>query len=70
MFTQDRSATASYRTLARGSGGRWARTYRILREDHAARRTAQRRNLGESLIGSHSRSTGEGIEPRGGRRRS
>ncbi len=28
MFTHDLSATKSYRTLARGSGCRWARTYR------------------------------------------
>ncbi len=28
MFTQDLSATKSYRTLARGSGSRWARMYR------------------------------------------
>lgn len=65
MFTQDRSATASYRALARGSGGRWARTYRVLQEDHAARHNPQRRDL--SGAGD---ATGDQAEDRGARRRS
>ncbi len=41
MFSKNLGATASYRTLARGSGCRWARTYRGSQQDHVARRTPQ-----------------------------
>jgi hypothetical protein len=48
MFSQDRGATASYRTIARGRGGGWARTYHVaqlLREPEATRH-----GVGESRI--------------------
>ena len=43
MFSQDRGATASYRTIARGHGGGWARTYRVaqLGQPDAARMLAR-----------------------------
>jgi hypothetical protein len=48
MFTQDLGATASYRTLARGCGCGWARSYRVLQQDHAGHRDPQRPDLGMS----------------------
>ena len=38
MFTQDLDAAASYRTLARGSGCGWARTYQASQRDRAGHR--------------------------------
>jgi hypothetical protein len=51
MFSQDRGATASYRTIARGYGGGWARTYRVaqLRQPEAGRASV-RHGLGDSRI--------------------
>jgi hypothetical protein len=45
MFTQDQSATKSYRTLARGSGCRWARTLRVAREQRSRSRRPELRAL-------------------------
>ena len=45
MFTKDAGATATYRTLARGSGGGWARAYRVVsQQDRAGQRDARRRD--------------------------
>ena len=52
MFTQDRGATASYRTIARGFGGGWARTYRRAQQVPAATRQPRRHGLGDSRIRS------------------
>jgi hypothetical protein len=53
MFTQDRGATASYRTIARGFGGGWARTYRREQQQRpAATRQPRRHGLGDSRIRS------------------
>jgi hypothetical protein len=46
MLNQDRGATASYRTLARGHGGGLARAYRVAQRDHADHRDPRRRDLG------------------------
>jgi hypothetical protein len=43
VFTRDLSATASYRTLARGHGRTWAHTLRASQESHAERRAEERR---------------------------
>ena len=40
MFSHKLDATARYRTLARGSGSRWARTYRERLEVGAAKTQA------------------------------
>jgi hypothetical protein len=48
MFTQDLGATKRYRTLARGSGRGWARTYRVSQQDHAGHRNPQDRDPGRS----------------------
>jgi hypothetical protein len=67
MFTQDLSATASYRTLARGSGCGWARTYRVLQQDHAGHRNPQDRDLGRSWrLSSTSEATGKRVEQKRG----
>jgi hypothetical protein len=51
MFSQDRGATASYRTIARGHGGGWARTYRVARlQQPEARGASRRQGLGDSRI--------------------
>ena len=34
MFTQQQSATKSYRAVARGAGCRWARTYQASQRPH------------------------------------
>lgn len=38
MFTDDLTSTTRYRTLARGSGCGWAKTYNVLQREHARRR--------------------------------
>jgi hypothetical protein len=48
MFTQDLGATKSYRTLCRGFGSRWGRTYQALQQDHAAHHNPRGRDLGSS----------------------
>jgi hypothetical protein len=51
MFSQDAGATASYRTIARGHGGGWARTYRRTQAElPASGRSVGRRSVGDSRI--------------------
>ena len=38
MFSNSQGATSTYRTLARGAGCDWSRTYRELQERHAPQR--------------------------------
>ena len=52
MFTKDVGATATYRTLARGSGGGWARAYHVSQQDRAGRGDARRRDQGTSIASS------------------
>jgi hypothetical protein len=66
MFTADLGATKSYRTLARGSGSRWARTYRVSRHDGVD----QDRSFGTPLGAHGSQRDGRGadvpiLSPRG-----
>jgi hypothetical protein len=63
MFTQDLGATKTYRTLARGFGSRWGRTYQVLQQDHAAHHNPQRPDLGSSrrLSSTHG-TTGKRVE--------
>jgi hypothetical protein len=56
MFTQNLDSSATYRTLARGCGSAWARTYRTSQLDHASQRYGQRRELTRSR---HLGGTGE-----------
>jgi hypothetical protein len=63
MFTHDRGATASYRTLARGFGCRWARTYRVLQQDDAGQRDPQRRDLDRPWrLSSTNEATGKRVD--------
>jgi hypothetical protein len=57
MFVKDQGATASYRILARGRGGSWARTY------ESQRRAAARRPNAETIFSSVVR--GDSVTPRG-----
>jgi hypothetical protein len=51
MFSQDPGATASYRTIARGQGGGWARTYRRAQaEMPVSGRSVRRHSVGDSRI--------------------
>ena len=51
MFSQDRGATTSYRTIARGHGGGWARAYRVAQLSQAdGNRVSARHGLGDSRI--------------------
>jgi hypothetical protein len=43
MFTQNLDSSATYRTIARGCGSAWARTYRASQQDHAVQRYGERR---------------------------
>jgi hypothetical protein len=57
MFTHNLDASATYRTLARGCGSGWARTYRVSQQGHAARRYGERREVTRSRqLGSTSES--------------
>ena len=38
MFSNSQGATSTYRTLARGAGCDWSRTYRELQQRHAPQR--------------------------------
>ena len=50
MFTQQQSATTSYRTVARGAGCRWARTYQASHREHAGQGSPQPRDSGPSSL--------------------
>jgi hypothetical protein len=65
MFTQDLGATSSYRTVARGFGGGWARTYQVLKQDHDGQCDHQRRDLGRPRrLSSTSEVIGKQVEQR------
>jgi hypothetical protein len=67
MFTQDLDSTAMYRTLARGSGCGWARTYQVSQQDLVGCRNPQRRDLGRPLrLNSTSEATGKRVEQKRG----
>lgn len=51
MFTQQQSATTSYRTVARGAGCRWARTYHASHREPAGPGNPQRRDSVPSCLG-------------------
>ena len=57
MFTQNLDSAATYRTLARGCGSAWTRTYRASQQDHAIQRYGERRE--------HTRSRRYGVAPEG-----
>ncbi len=66
MFTEDLGATKSYRTLARGSGSRWVRTYGASLRDQGDRRYG----FGGGLPAAGSQRDGRGadvpiLSPRG-----
>jgi hypothetical protein len=74
MFTQDLDATASYRSLARGSGCGWARAYQVSQQHHTGDRNPQHRDLRRSWrLSSTSEATAKRMEqehgalPRGDR---
>lgn len=50
MFSQQQSATTSYRTVARGAGCRWARTYQASHREHAGQSSPQPRDCGPSHV--------------------
>jgi hypothetical protein len=49
MFGQDRGATAVYRTLARGRGSNWVRTYQASQRMHTRARGDDRKSAGVPL---------------------
>jgi hypothetical protein len=67
MFTKDLDSTAIYRTLARGSGCGWARTYQVSQQDLVGYRNPQRRDLGSHWrLNSTSEATGKRVEQKRG----
>lgn len=67
MFTQDLDATASYRSLARGSGCGWARAYQVSQQHHAGDRNPQHRDLRRSWrLSSTSEPTAKRVEQKHG----
>ena len=61
MFTQQQSATKSYRTVARGAGSRWARTYQASHREHAGQVGPQPRDSAPSYLDCADEVTAVGV---------
>jgi hypothetical protein len=65
MFTHQHGATATYRTLARGSGSRWVQAYRATQQQQAripsAAPSAVRIARALARVGAHGRVTSDGV---------
>jgi hypothetical protein len=64
MFNQDRGATASYRTLARGRGCAWVRTYQAAPRSQASQRASSVVESGRGVVESTPGVPGSQARPR------